>query len=124
MILGVAAMAGVGLSAVFQIASALLTGLGYGLVYTVIQSWAVNEAPTQYRHAALTWFVLSYFVGVFGFPVLGGWLLVRFGRDGLLLALLAAALAELALLLVVASKRGIVTIDVSYCDSKTLVPRR
>ncbi|MDW3428538.1 MFS transporter, partial [Escherichia coli] len=46
----------------------------------------------------LTWFVLSYFIGIFGFPVIGGWLLVDLGRNAFLGALLAAALSEWAIL--------------------------
>lgn len=95
MTLGVLAMFGVGLHPVFQILSAILTGIGYGLVYSVIQTWAVNNTPQDYRHAALTWFVLSYFVGIFGFPIIGGWVLVHLGRETFLAILLAAAIGEL-----------------------------
>lgn len=97
MCLGVAAMFGVGLHPAFQIVSAILTGIGYGLVYSVIQTWAVNNTEPLYRHAALTWFVMSYFVGIFGFPAVGGWVLVHLGREVFLSILLAAALAELAI---------------------------
>ncbi len=95
MILGVVAMFGVGIHPAFQILSAVLTGIGYGLVYSVIQTWAVNNTEPAYRHAALTWFVLSYFVGIFGFPVLGGWVLVHLGREVFLGMLLAAGIVEL-----------------------------
>lgn len=95
MALGVVAMWCVALHPAFQILAAVLTGVGYGLVYSVIQTWAVNDTPQGLRHAALTWFVLSYFIGVFGFPVLGGWLLVHLGRSAFLAVLLAAAVAEL-----------------------------
>ncbi|TCQ15716.1 MFS transporter [Rhizobium sp. PP-CC-3G-465] len=97
MICGVAAMFGVPSSPVFQMVSAVLTGIGYGLVYPVIQTWAVNSAAPEHRHAALTWFVLIYFVGIFGFPVLGGWILVNFGKGALLSALLFAAVLEVAI---------------------------
>lgn len=95
MTLGVAAMFGVGLHPAFQVLSAFLTGIGYGLVYSVIQTWAVNDTVPRDRHAALTWFALSYFVGIFGFPVVGGWVVVHLGREVFLAILLAAALAEL-----------------------------
>jgi MFS family permease len=95
MALGVVAMFAVSFHPAFQIMSAILTGLGYGLVYSVIQTWAVNNTAQDYRHAALTWFVLSYFVGIFGFPVVGGWVLVHLGREVFLGGLLAAAIAEL-----------------------------
>ena len=79
--------------------SAILLGLGYGLVYTVIQTQAVNDAPPELRSAALTWFVIAYFLGIFGFPVLGGWMIVTVGIAGFLAAVLAFAVAEMALAL-------------------------
>lgn len=97
MVLGVAAMFGLHVHPAFQVVAAVLTGIGYGLVYSVIQTWAVNSAAPDRRHAALTWFVLFYFVGVFGFPVVGGWILVHFGKMALLSALLVAGTLELVI---------------------------
>jgi MFS family permease len=97
MVLGIIAMFAVPASAVFHVLAALLLGIGYGLVYSIIQTQAVNDSPADHRPAALTWFVLSYFVGVFGFPSVGGWMLVHAGKNGLLLLILACGLAELAL---------------------------
>lgn len=99
MTLGITAMFGVALHPGFQWASAVLIGVGYGLIYSLIQTWVVNDSPIAHRQAALTWFVLSYFVGIFGFPVFGAWVITHFGRGGLLCTLLGAALIELALLL-------------------------
>lgn len=64
------------------------------MVYAVLQTRAVNDAPTEHREAALTWFVLAYLVGVFGFSLLGTWLIVRFGTETLLIVLLALATSE------------------------------
>ncbi|WP_341962802.1 MFS transporter [Pseudomonas sp. RC10] len=100
MTLGIVAMFGVALHPGFQWASAVLIGVGYGLIYSLIQTWVVNDSPVAHRQAALTWFVLSYFVGIFGFPVFGAWVITHFGRGGFLCTLLGAALIELALLLV------------------------
>jgi MFS family permease len=100
MILGVATAFGLAYGMPVQIASAILLGLGYGLVYTVIQTQAVNDAPPEQRSAALTWFVIAYFLGIFGFPVLGGWLIVTVGIAGFLAAVLAFAVAEMALALI------------------------
>lgn len=105
MCLGVVAMFGVGIHPAFQILSAILTGIGYGLVYSVIQTWAVNNTEPRYRHAALTWFVLSYFTGIFGFPVIGGWVLVHLGREVFLGILLTAAIAELAIAASIGNRR-------------------
>ncbi len=100
MILGVATAFGLAYGMPVQIASAILLGLGYGLVYTVIQTQAVNDAPPEQRSAALTWFVIAYFLGIFGFPVLGGWLIVTVGIAGFLAAVLAFAVAEMVLALI------------------------
>ena len=99
MILGVMVAFGLAYGLIMQIVSAILLGLGYGLVYTVIQTQAVNDAPAEHRNAALTWFVIAYFLGIFGFPVLGGWLIVTVGTAGFLTAVLCFAMAEMALAL-------------------------
>lgn len=79
----------------FQIAAAMFTGLGYGLVYPVIQTWAINDSAVEHRHAVLTWFVVAYFVGIFGFPVIGGWILVVAGKPWLVVSLVVLACLEL-----------------------------
>lgn len=83
-----------------QIGSAILLGLGYGMVYSVIQTQVINDAPPELRQAALTWFVMAYFVGIFGFPMLGGWVIVHMGTTWWLALVLLMALAELLLALV------------------------
>ena len=99
MIAGVVVAFGLAYGVLVQIVSAILLGLGYGLVYSVIQTQAVNDAPAEHRNAALTWFVVAYFLGIFGFPVLGGWLIVHVGTAGFLTAVLLFALAETGLAL-------------------------
>ncbi|MCP2231366.1 MULTISPECIES: MFS transporter [Erwinia] len=93
---GLVCLLGIPLHPGFQIAAAVLTGIGYGLVYPVIQTWAVNDSAPADRHAALTWFVVSYFIGIFGFPLFGGWLLVEAGKVWFITALALIALLELA----------------------------
>ncbi len=97
MTLGVVVAFGFNLGIVAQILSAVLLGIGYGLVYSVIQTQAVNDAPAEYRNAALTWFVIAYFLGIFGFPLFGGWLIVASGKQWFLTVVLAFALVETAL---------------------------
>jgi MFS family permease len=97
LIAGLGALWGMPWHPAFQIVAAVLTGLGYGLLYPVIQTWAVNDSAPADRHAALTWFVVAYFVGIFGFPVIGGWILVAAGKGWLVLALVALATMELAM---------------------------
>lgn len=83
-----------------QVGSAIFLGLGYGLVYSVIQTQVINDAPPEMRHAALTWFVLAYFVGIFGFPMLAGWVIMHMGTGWFLALVLTLALAELMLALI------------------------
>ena len=96
LIAGLVCLLGMPVHPGFQIAAAVLTGAGYGLLYPVIQTWAVNLSPLEDRHAALTWFVVAYFVGIFGFPAFGGWLLVTAGKTWFIWALVALAALELA----------------------------
>jgi len=97
MCLGVLLANFMALGVAVQVGSAILLGLGYGLVYSVIQTQVINDAPLELRHAALTWFVMTYFVGIFGFPIVCGWLIVRMGTGWCLAVVLAIALAELML---------------------------
>jgi MFS family permease len=97
MVLGSAAMFAVPYHMLFQPASAILLGTGYGLAYPIVQSQAVNHATESGRHAALTGFVAAYFVGVFGFPAIGGWVLVHGGKAALIALICACGLAALAL---------------------------
>jgi len=77
-------------------ASSLLLGLSYGLVYPLIQAQAVNASDERLRSRTLVYFSLSYFLGVFAFPKLGGFIIVSGGYQALLLALLLMAGLEFA----------------------------
>ncbi|MBV4485698.1 MFS transporter [Pseudomonas sp. SWRI153] len=74
--------------------AAVMLGVGYGLTYSVINGLAANEAPPGATSQALLLFSLSYFIGVFGFPLLAGKIIVEHGLPTLLLALLAVASAN------------------------------
>ena len=106
MLLGIAAMFAVPYHVLFHSAGAVLLGTGYGLVYPIIEAQAVNDSDAMHRHAALTWFVTSYFIGVFGFPALGGWLLVHMGK-GMLLALIGLCGLTALMLAVVRDRPGV-----------------
>ncbi|WP_430440919.1 hypothetical protein [Shinella sp.] len=82
MSLGVGLAFGFTAGVLVQLASATTLGLGYGLGYSIIQAQTVNDAPSPLRSAALTWFVIAYFIGIFGFPMLGGWLIVLLATSG------------------------------------------
>ena len=97
MVLGSAAMFVVPFHVLFQSAAAVLLGTGYGLAYPIVQLQAVNDSVATHRRAALTWFVAAYFIGAFGFPGVGGWVLVHVGRGALLTLITACGLAALAL---------------------------
>ncbi|MCE1857499.1 MFS transporter, partial [Enterobacter hormaechei] len=99
LIMGILALLGIPVNPMFQVLAAMLTGIGYGLVYPVIQTWAVNDSALENRHAALTWFVVAYFVGIFGFPAIGGWILVGAGKTLFILTLAAIASLELGVAL-------------------------
>jgi hypothetical protein len=83
--------------AFFHLAAAVLVGTGYGLAYPIEQSQALDDCGAAYRQAALTWFVVAYFAGLFGFSSVGGWVLIRSGKGALLGLIAACGLAALAL---------------------------
>ncbi|MFL1478215.1 MFS transporter [Pseudomonas grimontii] len=84
---------GVSGSASYLLAAVTL-GIGYGLTYSVINGLVANEAPAGTTSQALLLFSLAYFVGVFGFPWLAGWIIVEFGLPALMLSVLAVALGN------------------------------
>lgn len=71
--------------------AAVMLGVGYGLTYSVINGLAANEAPAGTTSQALLLFSLSYFIGVFGFPLLAGKIIVEHDMATLLLTVLAVA---------------------------------
>ncbi|MDQ0652950.1 MFS transporter [Pseudomonas cedrina] len=71
--------------------AAITLGVGYGLTYSVINGLVANEAPAGTTSQALLLFSLAYFVGVFGFPLLAGHIIVAYGLPSLLLSLVAVA---------------------------------
>lgn len=76
-------------------ASSMLLGISYGLVYPLIQAQAVNASHESLRSRVLVYFSLCYFVGVFGFPLLGGRIIVAGGYQALLYTLLVMGALEL-----------------------------
>nr|WP_314616838.1 MFS transporter [uncultured Pseudomonas sp.] len=71
--------------------AAIVLGVGYGLTYSVINGLAANEAPAGQTAQALVLFSLAYFIGVFGFPLLAGKVIVEAGMAALLQWVLAIA---------------------------------
>jgi MFS family permease len=97
MVLGIASMFAVPYHVSFQLAAAVLFGTGYGLVYPVMQTQLVNDSDVTHHNAVLTWYVTAYFIGAFGFPTVGGWLLIHSGKGALLTVIAACAVAALLL---------------------------
>ncbi len=75
-------------SLLFYAASALLLGMSYGLVYPLIKTQAVNVTPPQERQEVLAYFTLSYFLGMYGFPLIAGWVIKAYGYAALLITLM------------------------------------
>ncbi|MGX5805216.1 MFS transporter [Bradyrhizobium sp. Arg314] len=74
------------------VAATALFAAGYGLSYSVLNGMAVNLAGDHGVSVPVTSqiFSLAYFLGLFGFPLLGGQLIRGFGPDVMLLTLLSA----------------------------------
>lgn len=80
--------------------AAAVLGVGYGLTYSVINGLAANEAPPSMIAQSLLLFSLSYFVGLFGYPIVAGRLIVDQGVDGLLNATLGLSCLNLMIALI------------------------
>lgn len=78
---------------------AVLFGIGYGVSYPILVAVTAADADDNLGPQTLQLFAMSYFVGIFGFPLIAGWLIVEFGSMPLLIlvAILAAVEATLAL---------------------------
>ncbi len=87
-----------------HIAATVLFAAGYGLSYSTLNTIAVNLAGEHGLSVptASQIFTLAYFLGLFGFPIIGGQLVRGFGPDVMLLSLLSAT----ALNAVLASRLG------------------
>ncbi|MES0881487.1 MFS transporter [Roseibium sp. SCP14] len=70
---------------------AFLFGIGYGVSYPILAAMAANDAEASLIPQTLQFFALSYFVGIFGFPLIAGWMIVETGSFALLI--LVAGLA-------------------------------
>ncbi|OWV73598.1 MFS transporter [Rhizobium sp. R339] len=86
-------------SQLVYLGAAAMLGVGYGLTYSVINGLAANEAPTGLMPQSLLLFSLSYFIGVFGFPLIAGNLIVSSGIQAMLHVLLLLAVVNVAIVL-------------------------
>lgn len=78
---------------------AVLFGVGYGVSYPILVAMAANDARDDLGAQTLQVFALTYFVGIFGFPLIAGWMIVEVSARSLLvlIASLAAVEATMAL---------------------------
>lgn len=81
-------------------AVAFLFGIGYGVSYPVLAAMAAGDADEELLAQTLQLFALTYFIGIFGFPLIAGWLIVEMGSSALLVlvTMLAGVEATLALM--------------------------
>ena len=82
---------GIGGSVPMYLVVAFLFGIGYGVSYPILAAMAANDAEPDILPQTLQFFALSYFIGIFGFPLVAGWMIVEMGSSALLV--LVAALA-------------------------------
>jgi hypothetical protein len=61
---------------------------------------AANEADETLVPQTLQLFALTYFIGIFGFPLVAGWMLVELGAPSLLILTAAVAGIEATMALV------------------------
>ena len=73
---------------------AILFGLGYGASYPILVAMAANDAEEHLRPQTLQIFALTYFIGIFGFPLLVGWGIVEFGYTAVLVFVAVLAIIE------------------------------
>jgi MFS family permease len=84
-------------SLVLYALAAFLLGIGYGIAYALIKAIVANEAPEGLAPQAMQLFNLSYFVGVFAFPGLGGLIIAEFGAMTFVAIMAVLALIECAI---------------------------
>lgn len=87
----VALFIGIGGSVPMYLLIAFLFGIGYGVSYPILTAMAANDADPSLLPQTLQFFALTYFIGIFGFPLVAGWMIVEIGSTALLV--LVAALA-------------------------------
>ena len=83
-----------GASLTLYLGVAVLFGIGYGVSYPILVAMADNDAREDLRAQTLQVFALTYFVGVFGFPLIAGWMIVEIGAGPLLVLIATLAIIE------------------------------
>lgn len=73
-----------GASLALYLVVAALFGVGYGVSYPIPVAMAANDAREDLSAQTLQVFALTYFIGIFGFPLIAGWMIVELGTLSLL----------------------------------------
>lgn len=76
---------------------AVLFGIGYGVSYPILVTAAANDAQEDLSAQTLQLFALTYFIGIFGFPLIAGWMIVEVGARPLLILIALLAFTEAAM---------------------------
>lgn len=88
-----------GSNAPLYLVTAVLFGIGYGVSYPILVSVTSQDADRDLGPQTLQLFALSYFIGIFGFPLIAGWLIVQGGVPTLLWLVAGLAVVEASLAL-------------------------
>jgi MFS family permease len=88
-----------GSSASLYVVVAVLFGIGYGVSYPILVAVTANDAHEDLSAQTLQVFALTYFVGIFGFPLVAGWMIVEVGTGALMVFIAVLALIEATLAL-------------------------
>jgi len=87
-------------SSALYVLAAVLFGIGYGVSYPIVKAMGANDATPEIMSQTLQIFGVAYFIGVFGFPFIAGWIINSFGMTPLLyVAAIMATIECLAALL-------------------------
>ncbi len=77
--------------------ASILYGLGYGLLYSVINGQVANESPSQCVPQAIALFSMGYFIGLFGMPFIAGIVIVGAGIPVMVWLMVALAGANVVI---------------------------
>ena len=81
-------------SAFLYILGAILFGIGYGVSYPIVKAMAANDSEPELMSKTMQIFGFSYFIGVFGFPFIAGWIITSKGIPFLLVVAVGVSALE------------------------------
>jgi len=75
--------------------SAIVIGVGYGLFYPLVETYAVNVTAAAYHNQILAYFNLFYFIGIYAFPIFCGFIINCYNFSYLLSFLIVITLVNM-----------------------------